>query len=91
MKIVSLKFGLTLGMAMSLLFLICNNIFAIGGKEISLIMVNTLFHEMIFKPLITDSGFNIGKLVIGLVILFLEGLFTGFFTAFIFNSLHKSK
>ncbi len=91
MKIASLKFGLALGIAFSISFLICNIIFAIGGKDFSLNIVNTLFHDMDFMPLMINSGFNIGKLLCGLIILFLEGLFTGYVTASIYNSLNKIK
>ena len=91
MKIVPSKFALALGIALSISFLLCNIVFAIGGQDFSLGIVNTLFHDMDFKPLVIDSGFNIGKLLCGMLILFIEGLFTGFVTAFIYNALNKNK
>ncbi|HKR06982.1 MAG TPA: DUF5676 family membrane protein [Bacteroidia bacterium] len=91
MKITPSKFALALGIALSISFLLCNIIFAIGGKDFSLSIVNTIFHDMDFKPLMIDSGFNIGKLLCGMLILFLEGLFIGYVTAFIYNTLNKNK
>lgn len=89
MKIAPLKFAIALGFALSISFLACNIIFAVGGKDFSLYSVNALFHDMDFKPLMIDKGFNIGKLVSGMIILFLEGLFTGYITASIYNALNK--
>lgn len=91
MKITPSKFALALGIALSTSFLICNIFFAIGGKDFSLNIVNIIFHNMDFKPLMIGSGFNIGKLILGMIILFLEGLFTGYITASIYNALNKSK
>ena len=91
MKITSSKFALALGIALSISFLICNIILAIGGKDFSLNMFNILFHDMDFKPLMIDSGFNIGKLIGGMIMLFLVGLFTGYITASIYNALNKNK
>lgn len=36
MKLIALKFGLALGIALSISFLICNIIFSIGGKHLTL-------------------------------------------------------
>lgn len=91
MKIAPSKFALALGIALSISFLLCNIVFAIGGQDFSLDIVNTLFHNMDFKPLVIDGGFNIGKLFCGMLILFIEGLFTGFVTAFIYNAFNKNK
>ena len=90
MKITSSKFALALGIAFSISFLICNIILAIGGKDFSLNMFNLLFHDMDFKPLMIDNGFNIGKLVGGVIILFITGLFSGYVTTSVYNALHKN-
>ena len=91
MKISTTKLGFALGIALSLSFLLCNIIFAIGGIDFSVNIINTLFHDMDFKPLMIDNGFNIGKLLFGMLILFLEGLFTGYVTEAIYNSLQINK
>jgi len=91
MKINSSKFGIALGIALSVSFLFCNIIFAICGKDFSLSIVNTLFHEMDFKPIMIENGFSFGKLICGMLILFLEGLFIGYVTAFIYNSISKKE
>jgi hypothetical protein len=91
MKIVSSKFALALGLALSISFLLCNIIFSIGGKDLSLNIVNTLFHDMDFRPLMIDSDFSFVKLICGMVILFLEGFFTGYITASIYNAISKNK
>jgi hypothetical protein len=91
MKIVPSKFAFALGLALSISFLVCNIIFSIGGKDFSLNIINTLFHDMDFKPLLIDSSFSIGKLVYGMLILFLAGLFTGYITAFIYNVISKNE
>lgn len=89
MKIAPSKFALALGIALSVSFLICYIILAIGGKDFSLNMFNILFHDMDFKPLMIDSGFNIGKLIGGVIILFFTGLFVGYITAAIYNAINK--
>ena len=91
MKIAPSKFGLALGIGLSILFLLCYIILAIGGKDFSLNMLNLLFHDMNFKPLMIDSGFNIGKLLGAMLLLFLTGLFTGYITAAIYNKINKNK
>jgi len=63
MNLIPSKFGFALGAALSTSFLICNIIFSIGGKDFSLDIVNTIFHDMDFKTLSTDSGFNFWKLI----------------------------
>lgn len=89
MKLSPLKFGLELGIALSISFLICNIFFAIVGKEFSLDIVNTLFHNMDFRPLMIANGFEIGKLICGIIVVFIEGFFTGIVTGSIYNSLNK--
>ena len=91
MKIIPLKFGFGLGIALCLSFLLCNIIFALGGKEFSLSIINTLFHDIDFTPLINESKFSIIKLICGMLLLFVEGLFTGYLTAFIYNLMNKKK
>jgi hypothetical protein len=90
MKLNPSKFALALGLALSISFLFCNIIFTIGGNEFSLRIVNTLFHNMDLKPLIIEHGFDNLKLISGMVILFLEGFFTGYITAAIYNTLNKT-
>ena len=91
MKLIALKFGFALGIALSISFLICNIIFSIGGKDFSLSIVNTIFHDMDFKPLRTDSGFNFLKLISGMLILLLEGLFIGYVTSIIYNAMNRKR
>ena len=91
MKLVASKFGLALGIALSISFLLCNIIFSIGGKDFSLSIVNTIFHDMDFKPIMIDSGFNFWKLICGMLILFLEGLCVGYITAAIYNAINKNR
>ena len=85
MKLVASKFGLALGIALSISFLVCNIIFSIAGKDFSLSIVNTIFHDVDFKPLMTNSSFNFWKLICGMIVLFLEGFFVGYVTAAIYN------
>lgn len=91
MKITPSKFALALGIALSISFMLCNIIFALCGKDFSLSIVNTLFHDMDFKLLMIDNGFSFGKLIYGMLILFLEGLFVGYVTAAIYNALCKKE
>ena len=89
MKISPAKFGLALGLAFGISFLICNIILVIGGNKLSLSVVNTLFHDMDFNQLMVDNGFDFGKLVFGMLILFLTGLFIGYVTAAMYNAFSK--
>jgi hypothetical protein len=91
MKFNSSKLALLLGIALSISFLLCNVVFLIGRKDLSLKIVNTLLHDMDFKSLLIDSSFNIGKLICGMLILFLEGLFVGYITASIYNTFNKNQ
>lgn len=91
MKLIALKFGLGLGIALSISFLICNIIFSIGGKDFSLSIVNTIFHDMDFKPLMTDCGFNFLTLISGMLILFVEWLFVGYVTSAIYNAMNRKQ
>lgn len=89
MKISPAKFGLALGLSLGTSFLICNIILVIGGNKLSLNVVNTLFHDMDFNQLMVDNGFNFGKLIYGMLILFLTGLFVGCITASMYNAFSK--
>ncbi len=91
MKLVASKFGIALGIALSISFLICNIVFSIGGKDFSLSIVNTIFHDVDFKPLMTEGRFNFWKLVCGMMILFPEGFFVGYVTAIIYNSFGRKR
>lgn len=91
MKISAFKFGFGLGIALSISFLICNIIFAIGGRDFTLSVINTLFHDMDFAPLMQETTFSIFRLACGMIILFLEGIFTGYVTALIYNTVSKPK
>lgn len=91
MKIIPSKFAFALGAALSISFLFCNIVFAIGGKDFILGIVNALFHDMDFKPLMIESSFNFGKLIYGMLILFLEGLLTGYVTAALYNAFNKNR
>lgn len=86
MKLNASKFGFGLGIALSISFLVCYIILSIGGKDFRLSIVNMIFHDMDFKILMTDNGFNFWSLVCGMLILFLEGLFVGWLAAVIYNS-----
>lgn len=91
MKISSLKFGLALGVGFSISFLLCNIFFAIVGNDFSLCIVNTLFHNMDFSTLMIENGFSTGKLICGMIVLFVEGLILGYITASIYNWMNKKQ
>jgi len=91
MKLASSKFGLAVGIALSISFLLCNIILSIGGKDFSLDIANTIFHNVDFKPLMVESSFNFWKLICGMLILFLEGFFLGYVTGIIYNALNKKQ
>ena len=85
------KFGIALGLAFSIGFLLCNLILLIGGKDFSLSVMNTIFHDADFKPLMTDNGFSFGKLLAGMSALFVVGTFIGWFTSLLYNAMSKSR
>ena len=85
------KFGIALGLAFSISFLLCNLILMIGGKNLSLSVMNTIFHDADFNSLMTDNGFNFGKLLAGMGILFVAGAFIGWFTALLYNAVAKPR
>jgi len=60
MKLSPLKFSFALGLALSISFFLCNILLVILGKEITLQILNSLFHEIDFKPLLLDKGFRFG-------------------------------
>lgn len=91
MKIAPLKFGFGLGVALSISFLLCNIIFKIGGNDFSLSIINTLFHDVDYNPLMNEANFSLSKVFCGMLILFLEGIFTGYATAAIYNALTKKQ
>ncbi len=91
MKLNVAKFGIALGLAHSIGFLLCNLILLIGGKDFSLRVMNTIFHDADFKSLMIDNGFNLGKLLGGMAALFIVGTFIGWFTAVVYNAIGKSK
>lgn len=90
MKINASKFGIAHGLAFSIGFLLCNLILLIGGKDFSLNIMNMLFHGANFKSLMTDNGFNFGKLLAGMAALFIVGSFIGWFTPLLYNAVGKS-
>lgn len=91
MKLNSSKFGIALGLAFGIGFLLCNLILFIGSKEFSLSVMNTIFHYTDFKTLMTDEAVNFGKLLAGMGALFVVGTFTGWFTALLYNAMVRSK
>lgn len=91
MKLNVAKFGIALGLAFSIGFLLCNLILLIGGKDFSLDVMDTLFHDVEFKSLMTSNGFDFGKLLAGMAGLFVVGTFIGWVTAFLYNSMSKSR
>ena len=91
MKIIPLKFGFGLGIALSISFLLCNIIFTLGGKNFSLTILNTLFHDVDFGSIMIESSFNFVKLMCGMLLLFIEGMFTGYLAAIIYNAMNKRK
>ena len=91
MKLNVLKFGIALGLAFSINFLLCNLILMVGGKDLSLSVMNTIFHDADFKSLMTEGGLNFGKLLAGMGILFVAGAFIGWFTALLYNVMGKSR
>jgi hypothetical protein len=91
MKFNSSKFGIALGLAFTIGFLLCNLILLFGGKDLSLGVMNSIFHDTDFKPIMVDNAFNFGKLLAGMGVLFIAGTFIGLFTGWIYNSIGKSK
>ncbi len=91
MKISSLKFGLAMGVGLSISFLLCNIFFAIVGNGFSLSIMNTLFHNMDFSTLMIENGFSIGKLICGMIVLFIEGMVIGYITASMYNLINKKQ
>lgn len=91
MRLNAAKFGIALGLAFSIGFLLCNLILMVGGKNFSLSVMNTLFHDVDFKPLMTDSSFSFGKLLAGMSALFIVGTFIGWFTSILYNAMLKSR
>jgi hypothetical protein len=89
MKLNAAKFGIALGLAFSIGFLLCNLILMIDGKDFSLIVMNTLFHDADFEPLITGKGFGYGKLLAGMAGLFIAGTFIGWFTSLLYNAMSR--
>ena len=90
MKLTASKFGLALGLAFAIGFLLCNLIFLIGGDSFSLSVMNMIFHKTDFKPIMIAEGFNFGKLLGGIAVLFIAGTFMGWSTAIIYNSFNRS-
>ena len=91
MKLHVTKFGIALGLAFSIGFLLCNLVLMIGGKNFSLSVMNTLFHDADFKSLMTDKGFSFGKLLAGMAALFIVGTIIGWFTSLLYNAMGKSR
>lgn len=89
MKLSSTKFGFALGIALSIAFLFCNIVFGIIGKDLSLRIVNTLFHNMDFSSLMVSNDFSIGKLICGMLVVFIEGYLIGCITSAIYNIMSK--
>jgi hypothetical protein len=91
MKLSVSKFSIALGFAFSIGFLLCNLIFLIGGHDFTLNIMNLIFHKTDFKTIMTEDGFNFGKLLGGMGVLFLAGAFIGYFTVFLYNSMARNK
>ena len=91
MKLNASKFGIALGLAFSIAFLLCNLILSIGGRDFSLSVMNTIFHDTDFKTLMTNEAFNFRKLLAGMGALFVVGTFMGWFTALLYNAMVRSK
>ena len=85
MKLNTIKFGIALGLAFSIGFLLCNLIFSLGGDSFSLSIMNSIFHKTDFKTIMIDEGFNIGKLLTGIGSLFVAGAFIGYIASVIYN------
>jgi hypothetical protein len=51
--------------------------------------MNLIFHKTDFNPIMTAEGFNIGKLLGGMGVLFLAGAYIGYSTAFLYNGITK--
>ena len=91
MKLNVAKFGIALGLAFSIGFLLCNLILMIGGKGFSLSVMNTLFHDADFRSLMTNNDFSFGKLLAGMTALFIVGTFIGWFTSLSYNTMNPSR
>jgi hypothetical protein len=90
MKLKASKFSIALGLAFAVGFLLCNLIFLLGGDNFSLTIMNLIFHKTDFKPIMTAEGFNIGKLLGGMGVLFIAGAFIGYFTTFLYNAMTRN-
>ncbi|HLG34910.1 MAG TPA: DUF5676 family membrane protein [Bacteroidia bacterium] len=91
MKLIPLKFAMAVGLAFSSMFFICNLFFSLAGNEASAWVMNVIFHEMDFKPLMMNSSFHLAHLFCGIGICFIAGGITGFITAITYNSISKRK
>ena len=91
MKLNLSKFSIALGLAFAVGFLLCNIIFLLVGDNFSLTIMNLIFHKTDFKPIMVAEGFNIGKLLGGMGVLFLAGAFIGYFTAFLYGAMTRNK
>jgi hypothetical protein len=91
MKLKASKFGIALGVAFAVGFILCNLIFLLVGDNFSLTTMNLIFHKTDFRPIMISESFNIGKLLGGMGVLFLAGAFIGYFTAFLYNATTSNK
>lgn len=91
MKISPVKFSIALGLAFSISFILCNLLLMALGRDITLQILNSIFHEVDFKPLLTGKTFTIGKLFHGTLFLFVAGALIGFITVFTYNLLTKKE
>jgi hypothetical protein len=87
MKLNASKFCIALGLAFAIGFLLCNLIFFLAGDNFSLTIMNSIFHKTDLRSVMTEEGLNFGKLLIGMVSLFIVGAFVGYVTVFMYNTI----
>jgi hypothetical protein len=70
MKLIASKFNIALGLAFAVEFLCATLFFCWFGDNFSLTRMNLIFHKTDFKPIMIAEGFNMGKLLGGIEVLF---------------------
>lgn len=91
MKLSPFKFALATGISISLSFVICNLILLFAGQDLSLSLTSAIFHNFNLSGQMTIQAFNLGKLVLGIVLLFLDGAFIGYILSVIYNFFISNK
>lgn len=89
MRLIPLKIAVAVGIAMSSLFLFCNLFFSLAGDNALVWVMNVLYYDMNFKPLLGTGGFNFGHIFCGIGLCFITGFLIGFIAAATYNAMSK--